>query len=74
MLRFEGEVFLLGTAIAAPALQLTKKLATNPRLSSTGVSCKGKSRGGGRIVAKARPIAVWLAVASAGTRCEEAMN
>jgi hypothetical protein len=38
MLRFEGEVFLLGTAIAAPALQLTKKLATNPRLSSTGVS------------------------------------
>jgi uncharacterized membrane protein YecN with MAPEG domain len=42
MLRFEGDVFLFGTAIAAPALQLTKKLATNPRLSSTGVSLKRK--------------------------------
>jgi hypothetical protein len=42
MLRFEGDVFLFGTAIAAPALQTDKKLATNPRLSSTGASQYGK--------------------------------
>jgi uncharacterized membrane protein YecN with MAPEG domain len=46
MFRLDGEVFLLGTAIAAPVLSNGQK---NWRLSSPGSS--GKSRGGGRIVA-----------------------
>jgi hypothetical protein len=38
MFRFEGEVFLLGTAIAAPSTQVTSiKIATILRLISTGL-------------------------------------
>jgi hypothetical protein len=44
MLRLEGDVFLLGTAIAAPALKKRKLRRFRAYLN-------GNSRGGGRIVA-----------------------
>jgi hypothetical protein len=45
MLRLDGEVFLLGTAIAAPVSQSSKKIGDSPRLFQR------ETRGGGRIVA-----------------------
>jgi hypothetical protein len=45
MLRFEGDVFLLGTAISALPQFTAKKMATFR------AQLIGKTRGGGRIVA-----------------------
>src|SRR3954470_17527205 len=52
MLRFDGEVFLLGTAIAAPLK--SKKIATICAMSQ-----RGRPRGGGRIVANRRTYSAW---------------
>jgi hypothetical protein len=49
MLRFEGEVFLLGTAIPAPA-QMLKKIGDD-----LAPDFNGRTRGGGRIVANRGP-------------------
>jgi hypothetical protein len=51
MFRFDGEVFLLGTAIAAPSIQMTSiKIAT-----ICASSYAGMPRGGARIVANRGP-------------------
>jgi hypothetical protein len=57
MFRFDGEVFLLGTAIAAPlkSIKIATICASSQRVGPVG---------GGRIVANAAPIADSAAVAS----------
>jgi uncharacterized membrane protein YecN with MAPEG domain len=56
MFRFDGEVFLLGTAIAAPLKSI--KIATICALSRQ-EPLEGDSRGGTRIVANRRSYSAW---------------